>query len=210
MSLKITEKPLREIPNSDDPNVLVEDEGSLVRIPASKLSGAKVDATLSQAGQAADAAEVGKQLSSLSNEIADKGNPTDEQVSSAVGDWLENNPDATTTVQDGSITEEKLSEELAAKINTPFAAEKPYATQVIGTLYDNPEGYDYVAWCPGNLKYDSKIGKYVSLIYASTQHNNGATALFVSYIDPYTYEATAPVQCFNDDGETALSGATAF
>lgn len=36
--------------------------------------------------------------------------PTDEQIASAVNDWLDANPDATTTVQDGSITEAKLAD----------------------------------------------------------------------------------------------------
>ena len=41
---------------------------------------------------------------------------TDEQVSSAVSDWIEANPDKVTTVQDGTITQEKLSDELIAKL----------------------------------------------------------------------------------------------
>ena len=48
--------------------------------------------------------------------LAAGGNPTDEQVAAAVETWLEAHPEATTTVQDGSITEEKLSESLAGKI----------------------------------------------------------------------------------------------
>jgi lysophospholipase L1-like esterase len=41
---------------------------------------------------------------------------TDEQVSSAVSDWIEANPDKVTTVQDGTITQEKLSDELTEKL----------------------------------------------------------------------------------------------
>lgn len=41
---------------------------------------------------------------------------TDEQVSSAVSKWIEDNPEATTTVQDGSITQEKLSDALVEKL----------------------------------------------------------------------------------------------
>lgn len=37
-------------------------------------------------------------------------------IEQAVADWLDAHPEATTTVQDGSITEEKLASELAAKI----------------------------------------------------------------------------------------------
>lgn len=44
--------------------------------------------------------------------------PTDEQVQAATDAWLEAHPEATTTVQDGSITEAKLSESLAGKISS--------------------------------------------------------------------------------------------
>lgn len=41
-----------------------------------------------------------------------------ESVESAVSDWLDDHPEATTTVEDGSITEEKLASALALKLNT--------------------------------------------------------------------------------------------
>ena len=42
---------------------------------------------------------------------------SNETITQAVNDWLDEHPEATTTVQDGSITEAKLAEALAAKIN---------------------------------------------------------------------------------------------
>lgn len=95
----------------------------------------ELDATLTQSGKAADAWAVGDKIGALSRHKVDKsgwapnkffgtdadgnlvekdnpGTPTPEQVSSAVEDWLNEHPEATTTVADGSITEEKLSEEL--------------------------------------------------------------------------------------------------
>lgn len=41
-------------------------------------------------------------------EWADVGLPTDEQTAQAISDWLDNHPEATTTVQDHSLTYEKL------------------------------------------------------------------------------------------------------
>ena len=38
------------------------------------------------------------------------GNPTDEQVAASVKAWLDEHPEATTTVEDGSITEAKLAD----------------------------------------------------------------------------------------------------
>lgn len=45
------------------------------------------------------------------------GTPTDEQVANAVESYLDEHPEATTTVQDKSITEEKLSDEVIQKID---------------------------------------------------------------------------------------------
>lgn len=45
------------------------------------------------------------------------GLPTDEQTSQSVRDWLNEHPEATTTVQDGSVGEEKLTPEFIKKLN---------------------------------------------------------------------------------------------
>lgn len=41
-------------------------------------------------------------------EWVDVGHPTDEQTNNAVASWLNEHPEATTTVQDGSVTEPKI------------------------------------------------------------------------------------------------------
>ena len=47
---------------------------------------------------------------------ADPSVPTSEQIGEAVSDWLEEHPEATTTVEDGSITMVKLSSEVQQSI----------------------------------------------------------------------------------------------
>lgn len=42
------------------------------------------------------------------------GLPDSDTVKASITEWLESNPDATTTVQDGSISKEKLSSDLLA------------------------------------------------------------------------------------------------
>ncbi len=42
-------------------------------------------------------------------EWIDVGQPTDQQTENAVTKWMDNHPEATTTVQDGAITEEKMN-----------------------------------------------------------------------------------------------------
>lgn len=49
-------------------------------------------------------------------------NATDEQVSSAVSTWLTDHPEATTTVQDGSVTSQKLNDDICS-ITEPLASE---------------------------------------------------------------------------------------
>ena len=46
----------------------------------------------------------------------DVGYPTDAQVETAVNEWLNDHPEATTTVQDGSITKAKLSNDVKAEL----------------------------------------------------------------------------------------------
>jgi hypothetical protein len=48
------------------------------------------------------------------------GNPTDEQVGAAVESWLGEHPEATTTVADGSITEQKLADGAVTVYKTDF------------------------------------------------------------------------------------------
>lgn len=45
-------------------------------------------------------------------EWVEVGQPTDEQTETAVTNWLDDHPEATTTVQDGSLTENKFTEDL--------------------------------------------------------------------------------------------------
>lgn len=53
-------------------------------------------------------------------EWVEVGQPTDEQTNSAVTNWLDDHPEATTTVQDRSITEIKIEESLLNCINQSY------------------------------------------------------------------------------------------
>lgn len=64
-------------------------------------------------------------------EWADVGLPTDEQTAEAVQSWLDSHPEATTTVEDASITESKLTSGLKSKVI------KDYVTpQMFGAVGD--------------------------------------------------------------------------
>lgn len=82
----------------------------------------------------------------------------------------------------------------------------PFKVQEIGELYDQPLAY--TAWCSGSLHFDKNLEKYVDLLYCAPKHENPAyTANYITYIDPKTYEATAPVLCkyYEADGSTELT-----
>lgn len=76
-------------------------------------------------------------------EKGDKGaqgdNVTDEQVSSAVSTWLTAHPEATTTVQDGAVTDAKLSDDLYKQVT---GNERHTLTEVSVPLIE----YQYNSW----------------------------------------------------------------
>ena len=141
-----------------------------------------VDSTMTKSGQAADAAAVGDRLSALSEEIANAGKPTDEQIKTAVNAYLEENPVAT------SVTFPPIMQ-----------------TAPLGQLFEAP--MNYTAWCPGNLRYDKNLDKYVDLLYCNDVHVNATQkGMFVVYIDPVTFQATVPVasKYVDEDGTTEI------
>lgn len=111
------------------------------------------DKTLTQSDKPADSAVVGKKIGSLKEDKVDKpsaaddgkmprakegevewvevGQPTDEQTNSAVSSWLNDHPEATTTVKDESIEEIKINKNFLPWIK------KDYVTpEMFGALGD--------------------------------------------------------------------------
>lgn len=70
-------------------------------------------------------------------EWVEVGQPTDEQTNNAVTSWLNNHPEATTTVQNKSITSEKLSTDLYYK-TFPFSV----TPQMFGAKGDESDDTD--------------------------------------------------------------------
>ena len=84
-----------------------------------------------------------------------------------------------------------------------------YKTEDIGELFPAPA--DYTAWCPGNLRWDKALGKFVSLLYAAPGHLHSTASLYVTHIDPDSFVATQPVKCkyVDTDGATEITPASA-
>lgn len=63
-----------------------------------------------------DSGKIPRALSSGEIEWTFFGTPTDEQTAAAISAWLDDHPEATTTVQDGAITKSKLNDNLLPDI----------------------------------------------------------------------------------------------
>lgn len=69
-------------------------------------------------------------------EWVEVGQPTDEQTNSAVSSWLDEHPEATTTVQDGAITEPKISPSFLPYIKNDYVTPQMFGAKGNGTTDD--------------------------------------------------------------------------
>ena len=84
---------------------------------ASAASITTPDATLTQAGVAADAKATGDEISDLKEDLSEYEGIFTADVDESVQNWLDEHPEATTTVEDGAITKAKLSSDIQADID---------------------------------------------------------------------------------------------
>lgn len=108
-------------------NELDTDKADTSDIPA-------IDTTLTVAGAAADAKATGDAIAEINAEIV-------PEITQSVNDWLDAHPEATTTVEDGSITEAKLNDSL--KVIEYNILDYPGNT--LNEKWDNMKA-DFVAW----------------------------------------------------------------
>jgi hypothetical protein len=132
------------------------------------------------------------------------GDSSDAKIQGFIEDWLDEHPEATTTIQDGSVTEEKLHPDLQEKMNSVHVdmGANSYKFTFVGQLYTPPSAY--VAWGSGP-KYDANLRKFVQFLYCAPQHMHSTATWQRVEIDPITLEANTPEHvAFYESDETTV------
>ena len=157
-----------------------------INIPEGGGTDVAVDTTLSVAGHAADAKATGEKISELKGEIANL-NIDEEQIKNVVVTWLDEHPEATTTVQDGSITLDKLNNEVIDLIAGGSVPSKMPTT----TWYDEWQygiGDNtlnaYQCWMANNLQYDKLRNRFVFVQCHRANHTGAFTKTTMHIINP--------------------------
>lgn len=108
------------------------------------------------------------------------GRPTDEQAQAAVNTWLDEHPEATTTVQDGAITEVKLSDELKLKTIKDYVTPEMFGANGDGITDDSLAFQNAISF--GAKKCVCKgIYKIVTSITIENIEIEGGEFLFYDY-----------------------------
>lgn len=154
--------------------------------------------------QTASASDVGKALSPKT--VAD-GKVTEwefieatvdpEDIGEAVDAWLDDHPEATTTVQDGSITKAKLDASLAASVDqiSDLPGTNIAGSQIVRNLF-NP--------------YTVTTGKYVDYTDGSLKSNSSYTSSDFIEVEASTrYQANSSHYAWYTADKTYISGASA-
>ena len=141
---KIQEKVEEWLDDHPEATTTVQD-GSITKAKlhsdlAEEIDGNTEDVTqLKNALQDMDGGTTGQVLRKRSNsdyafEWADI--PNAEEIANAVDDWLDDHPEATTTVQDGSLTEAKLTDATLAVLKNNYVTPQMYGAKADGTTDD--------------------------------------------------------------------------
>lgn len=97
-------------------------------------------------------------------------NVSDNTISVAVTEWLNAHPEATTTVQNGVVTYEKLADDVKEVIDkaSKSGGGSGYKYEYIGTPF--PALDNYQAWAIAGVQYDKSIDRVMCLVTDADVH----------------------------------------
>lgn len=136
------------------------------------------------------------------------GQPSRADVTDAVEDWLDDHPEATTTVEDGSITEAKLASALKAKINNTSGLTDDIKQALLECFahvaWTDEHGQDYVdaleaaLYPPAELASISAVYTQSGTVYTTDSLDSLKSDLVVTAI--YTDSTTETVTTYTLSG----------
>ena len=157
-----------------------------MRAEISNIKIRKVNQPLDENNQPTDGVR-GQSLRTNGNgttEWADVGLPTDEQTEEAVSKWLDDHPEATTTVQDASLTETKFTNDLKLKTIKDYVTPEMFGAIGDGTTDDTDAIKDAVEYAIengiSNLVFFAKeyvVSEMIYIPYDMNVYGNCATII---------------------------------
>lgn len=119
--------------------------------------------------------ELSATIDDMKEDIENVGSPTDEQIQTAVDNYLDENPVSGTT-----------------------EVKKMATTHPIGELFETE--YKYNSWVHNNVKYDSVNDKVVVLWSASSGHTETDRRIMMAKINPRTFKTESIGIVYDNDG----------
>lgn len=143
------------------------------------------------------------------DDVAQKviGSMTGDEVTDTINGWLDNHPEATTTVQDGSLTIAKFMPEIGNEISDTITRPKSASQRVfkILSLTDIRQDYPSYNGAHQSMEYDS-TRNYFCLVFSPP--NDEGNALLVEYDYDWNYVRAAEVPNLGHANDIAYNPTT--
>lgn len=132
------------------------------------------------------------------------GDASDAKIQGFIEDWLEEHPEATTTVQDESITLAKLAPEVTQKLSDVKLNYKWYAAGYMRANVRTFQGWTH------NVVWEPDFGKAVGIVISSSTAHEYAEPWYRVTIDPSGYMSEYEAVVLYDTDGTTVYTSTAY
>lgn len=137
------------------------------------------------------------------------GSSDEAYIASVIRAWLDEHPEATTTVQNGVITYEKLADDVKEVIDKASKSGGGYKYEYIGCPF--PALDNYQSWPIAGVQYDKARDRIICLVTDADQHVNATKYRLNLYsLNPVTSEIKLIKTLKDNTVEPAISISDAF